>query len=287
MMANTADEIKEYSPYDRFTLPFWKTWGVIFRNILDSKDLIRYLFMRDLFAQYRRSFLGSTWVFISPLLSIISWVFLNQTGFIDPGELEVPYIVYVLLGTSLWRFFMSVYNSASTTLLASKNIISQVCYPHEIIFVEKVMIETVRFAITFLINLVVILIFGVSLSWKAFYFPLVLIPLVLFGLAVGLFVSLLGVVIDDFLNIFNYLMGLVMWITPVVYSTKINSDLVQAIIPWNPLTYLISSARDIVITGQLYEPTRFFIVGGLSLVFFLIALRLFWVSENRLVERLL
>jgi lipopolysaccharide transport system permease protein len=101
-----------------------------------------------------------------------------------------------------------------------------------------------------------------------------------------LIVALLGVVLEDLLKIINRLMSLLMWITPVVYSTKIESDLVQAIIPWNPLTYLISSARDIVITGDLYEPQMFFISSGLALVLFLISLRLFWVSENRLIERL-
>jgi lipopolysaccharide transport system permease protein len=286
-MANLSSEIKEYSPYDRFTLPFWKTWGVIFRNIRDSRDLIWFLFLRDLFANYRRSFLGSSWVVISPLLNTLAWVFLNQTGFIDPGELEVPYIVYVLVGTSIWRFFISVYTDASNTLLSSKNIIAQVSYPHEVIFVQKILITLAEFGVTFVINIIVILLFGVGLSWEALYFPLVLIPLLLFGSALGLLVALLGVVIDDFKTVFNFFINMMMWITPVVYSAKLKSALVQAIIPWNPLTYLISSARDIVITGQLYETGSFLIVSGLSLVFFLIALRLFWVSENRLVERLI
>ena len=286
-MANLSSEVKEYYPYDRFSLPFWKTWGVIFRNIRESRDLIWYLFLRDLFANYRRSFLGSAWVVLSPLLNILAWVFLNQTGFIDPGELEVPYIVYVLVGTSLWRLFISIYSDASNTLLSSKNIIAQVSYPHEVIFVQKILITLANFGVTFVINIIVILVFGVSLSWEALYFPLVLIPLLLFGSALGLLVALLGVVIDDFKNVFDFFIGLVMWITPVVYSARLDSELVQAIIPWNPLTYLISSARDIVITGNLYETGSFLIVTGISFVLFLIALRLFWVSENRLVERLL
>jgi lipopolysaccharide transport system permease protein len=286
-MANITGEIKEYSPYDRFSLPFWKTWGVIFRNILNSRDLIWYLYLRDLFANYRRSFIGSVWLILSPLMGVISWVFLNQTGFIDPGELEVPYVVYVLVGTSIWRLFMNIYTDASATLLDSKKIISQISYPHEVIFVQKILITVTNYLVTFVINLIVILVFGVSLSWNVLFFPLVLIPLLLFGSGLGLIVALIGVVVDDLKKIINLMMGLLLWITPVVYSTKLDSPLVQAIIPWNPLTYFISSARDIVITGNLYEPRIFYIFSGLSFVFFLIALRLFWVSENRLVERLI
>ena len=73
----------------------------------------------------------------------------------------------------------------------------------------------------------------------------------------------------------------------MVYSTKLDNALIQKIVPYNPLTYLVSSAREIVISGQLYEPKYYFICAVGTLVFFLISLRLFWVSEHRLIERLL
>jgi ABC-type polysaccharide/polyol phosphate export permease len=286
-MANLTGGIKTYTPTDRFEVPFWKTWIVVLRNILRSRDLIRYLYLKDMFAKYRKSFFGSIWFIFSPLLGVVSWVFLNYTGLIDPGDLEVPYVVYVLVGTSMWQFYMNIYRDASGTLITNTGIISQIHYPHEALYVQKVLITLTNFGVTFLINLVVILIFGVNLSWKIVFFPLVMIPLILLGSALGLIAALLGVVVVDLRNVMNILMGLVLWITPVVYSTKLDSPLMQAIIPWNPLTYLISSARDIVVAGSLYEPKSFFICAGLSLVFFLISLRLFWVSENRLIERLI
>ena len=89
----------------------------------------------------------------------------------------------------------------------------------------------------------------ISLSWKVLLFPLVLLPLLALGSGMGLIVGLIGVVLEDVKKVINFIMGLLMWITPVVYSAKLDSPIIQAIIPWNPLTYLVSSARDIVITG--------------------------------------
>lgn len=287
-MADRNIEIaKTFYPSQRLSVPVWKIWGEIFKNILDSRQLIWYLYKRDLFVSYRRSFLGSTWILISPLLAVVSWVFLNQTGFIQPGEMEVPYLVYVLVGTSVWRFFMKAYTDGANTLEGGKNLSSQIFFHHEVILVQKLLLTSTNFTITFMINLAVVLLFGISLSWKVIFFPLILFPLLLLGSGIGLFAALINVVVVDLKRVLDYLIGLVMWVTPVVYSTKLDNDLIQMIVPYNPLTYLVSSAREIVISGQLYEPMYFYICAAGSFVFFLIALRLFWVSEHRLIERLL
>lgn len=287
-MAEKSNSIsKTYYPNQRLSIPVWKSWGVIFRNIWESRQLIWYLYKRDLFISYRTSFLGGTWLLISPLLAIVSWVFLNQTGFFQPGELEVPYLVYVLVGTSVWGFFKKSYTDGSNTLQNGKNISSQIFYPHEVNFVQLSMLTITNFSITFLLNLIVVFAYGISLSWKVLLFPLVLLPLLFLGLGLGLISSLIGVVIMDLKRVIDYFLGLVLLITPVVYSTKLDNALIQKIVPYNPLTYLVSSAREIVISGQLYEPKYYFICAVGTLVFFLISLRLFWVSEHRLIERLL
>lgn len=280
------ESVHSYYPNKRHSTPVWKSWLLIIRNISRSRELIWYLFKRDFFASYRKSFLGSTWVVISPLLGIVAWVFLNQTGFFQPGELEVPYVVYVLVGTSMWRFFMSSYNDGAETLQSGKNLSSQIYFSHEVMFVNNMLMTFANFSITFVINLIVVLISGITLSWKLIFFPIVLLPLLFLGAGIGLIASLVAVVVTDLKRVIDYVVGLLMWVTPVVYSTKLDNELIQKIVPFNPLTYLVSSARDIVITGNLYEPRFFFICSGLSFIFFLIALRLFWVSEHRLIERL-
>ncbi|MEN8240823.1 MAG: ABC transporter permease [Chloroflexota bacterium] len=286
MTENKIQTTKIFYPNQRLSVPFWKTWGIIFRNVIESRQLIWYLYKRDFAVRYRKSFLGSTWILISPLLAVVSWVFMNQTGFFRPGDLEVPYLVYVLVGTSVWRFFMKSYTDASKTLENGKKFSSQVYYPHEIMVAEQALISATNFSITFAINLVVVLLYGISLSWMLIFFPLVLLPLFFLGTGIGLISGLINVVVTDLKRVLDYVVGLFMWVTPVVYSTKLDNELIQLIVPYNPLTYLVSSAREIVISGELYEPKVFFICAAASLVFFLIALRLFWVSEHRLIERL-
>ncbi len=50
---------------------------------------------------------------------------------------------------------------------------------------------------------------------------------------------------------------------------------------------LVCSARDIILFGRLYDNQGFAIVSVLSLVAFLFAWRLFYVSEDKVVERMI
>ena len=69
-----------YEPNQRIKIGFFKSWFSMVTNILKSRELIFQLFKRDFFAGYKQSFLGIFWVFISPVIGILSWVFLNLTG---------------------------------------------------------------------------------------------------------------------------------------------------------------------------------------------------------------
>jgi ABC-type polysaccharide/polyol phosphate export permease len=55
---------------------------------------------------------------------------------------------------------------------------------------------------------------------------------------------------------------------------------------WNPLTYLVCSCRDMILYGTLYHPKAYFISALLAFLAFMISWRLFYVSEDKLIERM-
>ena len=120
------NQITEYYPNQRFKDGFFHIWKTIFKNVYDSRDLVYQLFKRDFFAQYKKSFLGVAWAIITPIFGIASWVLMQLTGVLEPGEMEVPYPVYILVGSTCWGFFMSMINSGSSTLSAGSDLIQQI-----------------------------------------------------------------------------------------------------------------------------------------------------------------
>jgi len=279
--------IKIYRPNQRHDLGFFETWAVMSNNIIKSRELIWQLFKRDFFGAYKKSFLGITWVFVAPLMGIVSWVFLNMTGMLHPGNVGVPYPVYVLVGTSMWGLFMGFFNSAKETLSAGQSLVMQVSYSHEALLFKQTAQHLANFLITFFMNIIILIVFKVIPSWEIIFFPLVILPLFFLGAALGLIASMISVVAVDISRIINMGMGLLMYVTPVIYSDKVNNVMAQSIIKWNPLTYLVCSARDIIIYGQLYHTGGYVICFLLSFLFFMFSWRLFYISEDRIIERMI
>jgi ABC-type polysaccharide/polyol phosphate export permease len=162
----------------------------------------------------------------------------------------------------------------------------QVNYPHEALLFKQIAQFLANFLISFVMNIAVLLFFKVVPSWGIFLFPIVALPLLFLGVAMGLIVAMIAVVAVDLNSFIGIGMRLLMWATPVVYSSQIENPYLQLAIRWNPLAYLVCSCRDIIIYGRLYHPTGYFIAATLSFIAFMISWRLFYVSEDRLIERM-
>ena len=83
----------------------WEAWQEMFSEIMESRELIWRLFLRDLTGRYKQSLLGFFWVIVPPLIMVGTFVVINRAGILNVGEMNVPYPVYVLIGTALWQVF--------------------------------------------------------------------------------------------------------------------------------------------------------------------------------------
>lgn len=264
-----------------------QTWTLLLGNMIRERQLIAQLFKGDFLAGYKKSFLGLTWLFIYPILGIVVWIFLRHTGVLQTGSLTVPYPVYVILGTTMWGFFAASFKAAEQTLTAGKSLIWQVNYPREILLVKQVATVLAQFTITLAVTLIVMLTFGVLPAWQGLLLPLVLLPLFLFAVAFGLLAAMIAAVTIDMGKATHTLLGLAMWTTPVIYANTVPNSTLGTLIAWNPLTYLVCSGRDVLLYGRLYDTTGYFLCAALALVLFLLAWRLFYVAEHRLIERMI
>lgn len=287
MIESAKEDITVYTPRQRHDLGFFSTWVVMLRNIAQSHDLIWVLFKRDFLVAYKKSFIGYGWMILSPVMGIVTWVFMQSTGLLRPGDVGIPYPAYVLIGTSMWGLFMGFFTSASSTLGAGSSLFLQVNFPHEVLLVKETATHIANFLITFGINIIFLIGFGVMPCWQTVFFPVVIVPLFLLGSALGLMVSLISVVAIDINRVIGIGMGMLLYATPVIYSDRIDNEVIRILIKYNPLTYMVCSARDIIIYGRLYDTTGYLLSAAMSLVLFLVSWRLFYVAENNIIERMI
>jgi lipopolysaccharide transport system permease protein len=276
-----------YEPNQRLKIGWIRTWIILISNIIQSWSLIYQLFRRDFLMSYKKSYIGASWIFISPILGIVSWVFYNSTGILQPGDVGIPYPAYVLLSTSIFGLFGGFYTAASGTLTAGVGFITQVNYPHDVLLIKQALVQLANFTIVFLINIIVLFSFGVTPSLYIFLFPLLILPIFFIGAAIGLTACIIEVVASDINKIITFIIGLLLFITPVIYSSKVQNPLLQEMIKWNPLTYMIGGARDVIIYGKMDHIEIYLICSCVSFLLFLLSWRIFYITEQRVIEKMI
>jgi lipopolysaccharide transport system permease protein len=276
-----------YEPNQRAKTGFFMTLVVLSQNIYKSRELIYQLYRRDLLMQYKKSFLGMGWMFFGPIMGIISWILMNAAGVLAPGDVGLPYPVYVLLSTSLWGLFMNFYTSTSQTLQVAQGFISQVNFHHEALLIKQGLQDLTNFGITLVMNIVVMVIFHVIPHWQILLLPILIIPVFLLSASLGIIISIANTITTDVQRIAAFVLSLLMFITPVIYSAKINNPVIHQIIYYNPLTYLVCGPRDLILYGHINNIQNFWYSIILSFMVFAFTMRFFYVSEKRVIEKMI
>lgn len=280
-------KITEYYPNQRHEVGLIRIWKIVYNNVIDSKDLILQLYKRDFTAQYKKSFIGLSWAFITPLFAIASWVLMQATGVLQPGEVGVPYPVYILIGSSCWTLFKDYQMAAGSTLTSGSAIMKQVKFSHEAILFEQILLKTTNFAISYGLMVITISLFGIFPHWQAIFTPLMMIPVFFYGTAIGLIMSMVNVVAIDISKIVDKVMQFAIYTVPIIYSPDVDNWFLQLINKWNPLTYLICSMRDLLLYGRVYDWYGLLVSTGIGLICFILVWRVFYVNEDKLIERMI
>lgn len=268
-------------------IPFISFWSDRFKSIKRNKQLTKQLLYLSLTEQYKKTILGSMWLFINPVLSVFIWLIMNYSGIYNPGETEIPYVGYILLSMSIWLFFTSFFKHLATSVTESGRMLMEAPFEMEVKIVEKILLNIVNFAIPLSINIVILLVLGVRFDWSALLFLPALIPLMLVGISIGVFFSLIEVVFNDIYLIVNQGMNVLMFLTPVVYTTNVDSELLQTVIKYNPLSYLINVPRNLLVGGgPIDDLTGYWIASAVAVILFIAVIHFFFNSVYKIVERI-
>jgi lipopolysaccharide transport system permease protein len=255
------------------------------KDFFASHFLAKQLATRDITSQYRQSYLGIIWAFISPISSALVWIFLNATGTVNLSDTGVPYPVYVFSGTLIWSIIIESINAPASNTNAARGIMTKINFPKEALVLTG--IYKLLFNSSIKIGLLIILIFafGIGLHWSLLLFPLAIIAAIIFGTTIGLFITPISLIYNDVSKIISMTLSLVMYITPVVYSIP-KKGLMKTIMELNPFTSLVLTARDLALGIAPDYLVYFCSVFSISAALFFVGLIFYRISIPIIVERL-
>jgi lipopolysaccharide transport system permease protein len=273
-----------YSPESRLKNPF-VLMSELLKEYTQGLGLGWHLFVRNMKAMYRQTFLGYLWVLIPPVLTTLIWVFLSKSNILNIGETSIPYPVYVLVGNLLWQAFVFGLQTPVKTVAKEKMLLTKICFPHQSLVIAGLLEACFNALIPILILMPVLLFFKIPLSVLMIYGLFSVLFLVILGYAIGLFLTPLGLLYQDVGKGIPIVTRFWFFLTPVVYPIP-SSGLAGVIAKFNPVTPFLNFSRDLL-TSHAPECSAQFVVVliGMS-VLMLVSVVLYKVAMPIVIERM-
>ncbi|MFC1599726.1 ABC transporter permease [Patescibacteria group bacterium] len=219
-------------------------------SIFSKKNLriLKEIAISDFKVRYQNSLLGYFWTLVKPLLlfAVLYVVFSVFMRF--PVE---NYQLYLLLGVVIWNFFAEATSIALRSFEAKEAIIRKVYFPRIIIVIAS----TLTTFLTFLLNMIVFFVFlavsDIGFSMNFFFFLVYVIELYFLILGMSLILSVLYIKFRDFSHIWEVLLQIGFWMTPIIYPITMVPEAYHRYIYLNPLARLIEYSRAVFVLDHI------------------------------------
>lgn len=264
---------------------FFKLFRESLGDIWSSRFLARQLAERDIKAQYRQSYLGILWAFINPLATAVVWIVLNLSGTVEVTDSGIPYPLFAFTGTLLFSILSESINSPLRSTNNSKGILSKVNFPKEALIISGIYKLIFNSLIKIVLLVIFIFLFGIGFHWSLLLLPIAVVSAILLGSCLGLLITPMGLLFNDFDKILGMGLSFFMYVTPVVYPIP-EEGVMETIMSINPVTPIIVTARDLLMGFEPAFLDYFIIINMISIPLLIIGLLIYRVSIPVIVERI-
>lgn len=259
------------------------------RSIADLRaaaPLVWRLFVRDFTAQFRQRLLGYFWIILSPILSIAGYWFMAATGFLRPGQIGLPYVLFLYIGAGIWGLFLTTMTSINNSILSNGDLLIRTSAPPIALALSG--LANLVYAIlvhTVVLGLLLIIVRHTPSPFMILY-PLLLVPIMVLSTGIGLVLASIGIIARDITTLAVSAFSVIMFLTPVIYDAHFGHPLLDFIVRINPLTYLVSFPRKLTMLGDNSDLLGYVTATVFAAVVLLLGIYCFYLVKDRMVERL-
>lgn len=235
-------------------------------EIIAFRGLIWILFLRDLKAQFRESYFGYIWLFLPPLLTTGVWLFLNSQKVMVVAETNIPYPLFVIIGSVVWQTFVKLIQAPMAAFDQGRPVFMKLKVPPMAFIAAGTGRALFEFAIYAAVLIPVFIVFKTMPPWTVILLPLAVLSMVSMGTVIGLLLAPLGSLYADLKIAVPIVLGFLMYMAPVVYPPP-QSGFAGVVVAYNPMTPILMCIRDLLTTGTLdFLPATCWILACSSLL---------------------
>lgn len=274
------------------------------KEVLDSRELLANLTLREIRGQYKRTIFGQLWSLVNPLASMLVYTLVfafilrvePEAG--DPSGLDI-FAVWLLCGLLPWSFFANVVQQGMGSILGNVGLVQKVYFSRIVLPLSKVGSVGYNWLFEMAVLVVVLVLVG-AFVWP--WLPLVIVTMVMlavFAAGLALMLAVANVHFRDTQYFVSIIMQIWMYLTPIIYPISLvqaqsdahgplfgTSVTILDVYRLNPLERFVEVFRNLLYDNRWPDPKDFLFCAIWALGAFVIGLWIFRRSEKGLAEAL-
>lgn len=244
--SKAAEFITIIRPKRRISLFEWK-------ELIEYRDLLYYLSLREIKLRYKQTNLGIVWVILQPLVpAIIFAVLFGNFGRLPSNG--QPYLLMVFTGLVSWGFLSNSVGRGSGSLVGNSNLLSKIYFPRIIVPLASISSVVVDGLVGVAAMLLLTVFFGIQPGVHLIAAPFFLIASLLMGLGITLLAASLNVYRRDIGHLVPFALQAWNYMTPIVYSSSLIPKKWLFLYSLNPTVGLIEGFRWSILGGDPATP---------------------------------
>ncbi len=243
------------------------------------RELFYFLAWRDIKVRYKQTLLGVVWAVIQPLFTMLVFTLLFGRLAKLPSD-GTPHAVFYFSALLPWIYFSGALALTGNSLVGNANLLTKVYFPRVILPASVAFSSLVDFGIGSLLLLGIMAYYGIAPTWHLLFWIVATVPLVLFTLGVGMFLSALNVKYRDVKYAIPFVIQIWLFVTPIIYPISIVPEKYRFLVALNPLGGIVEVFRHAVVPAKPLDGSMLGLSMALVLVTFVLGAWYFRKAER-------
>jgi len=254
-------------------------WQIIdFNELKEYRDLLYFLVWRDIKVLYAQTILGFSWAILNPLIQIILFaIIFGKVAKLSTED--IPYVLFSTVAIIPWTYMAAGMTQSSESLVTNQNMLGKIYFPRLIFPLTPLFSRLVDFGISLAILLVVLIYYRVAPTWNLLLFPVFVVMMVCVPAGIGLWLSALAIRFRDVKFAMRYVIQMLMYTAPIVYSASTIPEQYRIIYSLNPIVGVIEGFRACLLGSSM--PWQYILPGIVTGIVLVISGALYFKRMER------
>jgi teichoic acid transport system permease protein len=220
------------------------------RDLWDRRRFVQAMAHAELRGSRSNTVIGELWGVFDPLVQGAIYWFLFSVIRGTKGGDNMDYLTVVIAGVFFFNFTRIALSDGGRAIIKGKGLMLNSTFPRALLPLAAVYRGLLEFIPAIPIYMVFHLLLGAPIGAGIAMLPLLFALQVAMSIGLALLMSTAIVIVRDTANLLNYVMRVLIFVTPVIYPVESLTPLLRTILSINPL-FALFAAYQAVIFGEV------------------------------------